>query len=186
MNLIGLKCSDTVYVTEAFYQCWDFSCVQPFAAKHRLPSWYLNPKRALNFKRLHLVTSAVQIRLNSRQKMFFPVKRTGGYQHVSLSLSLGDFIQMDSSDMLNLRAYIETAFYYQPGAHDTKTKMETCVLWPWKSGVDPCVATASLWRVFAEVWINYIFCLNVVPGVTISSGTNFTPVSCTGLIHWFS
>lgn len=56
--------------------------------------------------------------------MFFPVKRTGRYQHVSLSLSFGDFIQMDSSDMLNLRAYIETACYYQPGAHVTKTKMK--------------------------------------------------------------
>lgn len=110
------------------------------------------------------------------RKCFFPVKRTGRYQHVSLSLSFSDFIQMDSSDMLNLRAYIETACYYQPGAHVTKTKMETCVLWPWKSGVDPCVATASQWRLFAEVWINYIFCLNVVPGVTISSWTNQCPV----------
>lgn len=85
MNLIGLKCSDTVYVTEAFYQCWDFSCVQPFAAKHRLPSWYLNPKRALNFKRLHLVTSAVQIRLNSRQKMFFLLSVQAG---ISMSASV--------------------------------------------------------------------------------------------------
>lgn len=38
------------------------------------------------------------------------------------------------------------------------------------------VATASQWRLFAEVWINYIFCLNVVPGVTISSWTNQCPV----------
>lgn len=163
MNLIGLKCSDTVYVTEAFYQCWDFSCLQPFAAKHRLhpDTWTQNVLWTLNvYTWSHLQRRYVW---TPDRKCFFPVKRAGGYQHVSLSLSFGDFIQMDSSDMLNLRAYIETACYYQPGAHVTKAKIETCVLWPWKSGVDPCVATASLWRLFAEVWINYIFCLKCSP-----------------------
>lgn len=109
------------------------------ANMNRLPFWYLNPKRALHSRKPLIWTLNVYTWSHLRcryvwtpdEKMFFfPVKRTGGYQHVSLSLSFGDLIQMDSSDMLNLCAYIETACYYQPGAHVTKTKIETCILWP--------------------------------------------------------
>lgn len=126
------------------------------------------------------ICSADTFELQTR-KCFFPVKRTGGYQHVSLSLCFGDFIQMDSSDMLNLCAYIETACYYQPGASRQINVYSVAIkVWCWPLCGHSLAVTVVCWG------LDKLHFLPLFPGVTISSGTNFTPVSCTGLIHWFS